>query len=144
MCENKETYNECPICYESLDTTEITIKCGHKFHYKCILTAFKSNLTQRGESHNNVRKCPYCRNYSGYLPLIENTYPIKGIHVEHYEIELYLLRNDFEKIKEITSKYIDKTKCNSILKTGNNKGYQCKKNKKKGEDYCHLHLNKII
>ena len=143
MCDNEkesDTDTECPICYEPLNSTdEITIKCGHKFHYNCILSSFKSNVSK---NMRHIRICPFCRNNSGYLPLRENTYPVKGIHVEHYEIELYLLRNDFEKVKEITSKYIDKAKCNSILKTGNNKGYQCKKNKKKGENYCHLHLNK--
>jgi hypothetical protein len=140
MCDNTETDNtdiECPICYEPLDSNEITIKCGHKFHYKCILTAFKSNVSK---NMRHIRRCPYCRNNSGYLPLRENTYPVKGIHIEHQEIELHLLRNEFDKLKEVTSKYIDKTKCNAILKTGINKSYQCKKNKKKTHDYCHLHL----
>jgi len=140
MCEKLEkienSENDCPICYDTLDTNDITIKCGHKFHYNCILNTFKSDVSK---NIRHIRKCPYCRNDSGYLPLIENTYPFKGIHVEYFEIQLYLLRNDFDKIKEITSKYIDKTKCNSILKTGLNKGYQCKKNKKKDLDFCHLH-----
>ena len=50
----------------------------------------------------------FCRYKCGYLELRENVYPIKNIHYEFYEIESCLLRNEFDKIKEITQKYIDK------------------------------------
>ena len=129
--------SECPICYVKLDETEIKLKCGHKFHYNCILNSYKISTIKN--YIKLFRKCPYCRNNGGFLPLRENSYPYKNIHVEHYEIEQYLIRNDFDKLKEIVDKYIDKTKCNAILKTGINKGYQCKKNKKKETNYCHLH-----
>ena len=128
---------ECAICYEKMDDSEIKLICGHKYHYNCILNSYKSDSLK---NIRNSRKCPYCRNNGGFLPLIKNVYPCKGIHIEYYEIEQLLLRNDFEKLKEVTDKYIDKSKCNAILKSGNNKGYQCKKNKKKNSDYCHLHL----
>jgi len=130
----------CPICYDELDSTSITLKCNHTFHYNCILNSFKSSITKNSSNLlNKTRKCPYCRNDGGYLPLKDNSYPFKGIHLEYYEIEQCLLRNDFDKLKIITDKYIDKSKCNAIIKTGINKGYQCKKNKKKNLDYCHLH-----
>ena len=28
---------ECAICYEKMDDTEIQLICGHKYHYNCIL-----------------------------------------------------------------------------------------------------------
>ena len=130
------TDNTCPICYDTLDSNSITLKCKHTFHYNCILTAYKSNISKKSR---HIRNCPYCRNKCEYLPLIENVYPCKGIHVEFYEIEQCLIRNETEKLKMITEKYIDKSKCNAILKSGINKGNQCKKSKKKGLDYCHLH-----
>jgi len=131
---------ECAICYENLDETKITLKCKHIFHYDCILNAYKHSIIKPA-TINKFRKCPYCRTNGGYLPLKENTYPFKGIHLEYYEIEQHLIRNDFAKLKEITDKYINKKKCNAIIKTGINKGYQCKKNKQTDIDYCHLHLN---
>ena len=137
MSNLKET---CPICYDELDSTSITLKCNHKFHYNCILNSFKSLITKnRHIITNKSRKCPYCRDDGGYLPLRDNIYPFKGIHIEHREIEDCLYINDFDKLKIITDKYIDKSKCNAIIKTGINKGYQCKKNKKKQLDYCYLH-----
>lgn len=128
----------CPICYDKLDTTSITLKCNHTFHYNCILNSFKSSITKNTKSYK-WRKCPYCREECGYLPLRNNIYPFKNIHLEHYEIEQCLFRHEFDKLKIITDKYINKSKCNAIIKTGINKGYQCKKNKKKNFNYCHLH-----
>ena len=116
------------------------MKCKHIFHYDCILNAYKHSIIKPA-TINKFRKCPYCRTNGGYLPLKENTYPFKGIHLEYYEIEQHLIRNDFAKLKDITDKYINKKKCNAIIKTGINKGYQCKKNKQTDIDYCHLHLN---
>jgi len=136
---DSETTPECAICYEKLDNSAIKLKCGHTFHYNCIFNSYKMSTVK-----NNVklfRKCPYCRNNGGFLPIRENIYPHKNIHIEYYEIEQHLIRNDFDKLKQFVDKYIDKTKCNAILKSGINKGYQCKKNKKKYHDYCHLHLN---
>ena len=127
---------ECPICYEKLDDTKIKLKCGHEFHYKCILTAYKASQKNNNRSY---KQCPYCRLEGGYLELRDNTYPIKGIHKEFQEIYKYLILNNFEKIKEITKDYLDKNKCQSILKTGVNKGHQCKKYKKNNCSYCCIH-----
>lgn len=134
--------NDCAICYEKMNENQITLKCKHTFHYDCILNSYKHCIKNLHISLiKKPRLCPYCRNNGGYLPLRENTYPFKGIHLEYYEIEQHLIRNDIVKLKEITDKYINKKKCNAIIKTGLNKGYQCKKNKQKNTDYCHLHLN---
>ena len=39
---------DCSICLEHLSVNDLTLKCGHKFHRKCI-----ENIT------NNL--CPLCR-----------------------------------------------------------------------------------
>ena len=131
---------ECAICYEKLNDNQITLSCNHIFHYDCILNSYKHSII-KPDRNKKIRICPYCRTYGGYLPLMNNTYPFKGIHIEYSEIEHYLIRQDFVKLKEITNKFINKKKCNSIIKTGINKGYQCKKSKKINNDYCYLHLN---
>lgn len=136
---DSETTPECAICYEKLDDSAIKLKCGHTFHYNCIFNSYKMATIKNKNNIKLFRKCPYCRNNGGFLPLSKNIYPYKNIHIEYYEVEQLLFRNDFEKLKEVVDKYIDKTKCNAILKSGSDKGYQCKKNKKNGNDYCHLH-----
>ena len=130
---------ECPICYEKLDDTQIKLKCSHNFHYNCILSSYNSsNLKNKNNYTKYSRNCPYCRCPGGYLKLKENVYPIKGVHYKFYEIEKYLIEQDFNKVLDITKKYLNIKKCHFILKTGVNKGYQCKKTKKDG-DYCYLH-----
>ena len=121
---------ECPICYEELDATKITLMCNHTFHYDCIVKTFMKN--------NNNRTCPYCRLNVDFIEL-RNNYPIQGIHKEFNIIEKYINLNDFQKVKELTHKYLNPNKCKEIIKTGPKKGYQCKKNKKKNLNYCHLH-----
>ena len=89
---------------------------------------------------NENRLCPFCRVKSGYLELRNGDYPIRGIHKEFMLIDKYIKENDYEKISEITKQFLDNTKCNCILKTGLKLGYQCGKKKKKGFNYCHLHM----
>ena len=63
---------ECGICgLELSDKFSYTLNCGHKFHYECILTEYKSK-------RNCV--CPYCRTNNKYLELINGYIPIYGIH----------------------------------------------------------------
>ena len=38
----EELSNVCPICYEPHNEDSISIKCGHKFHYKCIISSYKN------------------------------------------------------------------------------------------------------
>ena len=129
--------NICPICYDLLDDSDkslnkpIKLKCGHKFHYDCIMTSYKTEKM--------ARICPFCRMDGGYLKLKENTFPIKHIHYEYREIKKCIINNDFIKLAEISEKYIDKSKCHSIIKTGLNMGTQCKKHKQKNSNYCYIH-----
>lgn len=49
--DNIESNEECPICLESITSSDITTTyCNHTFHYSCI---------QKMLSYNN--KCPLCR-----------------------------------------------------------------------------------
>lgn len=122
---NFEEYNQnsdefCDICFDKHDKTSITLKCGHKFHYDCILTSFLNKKIK----NKLVRKCPYCRQDSGYLPLKDGTKPVKHIH----------------KIK----KKINKTKkCIAINKTGKRKGLSCLHCALNNSLYCGLHKNYI-
>jgi len=124
----------CLICYENYNEDEnikdgnrcVELSCGHKFHYNCIFMTYKS---LKGE-----KKCPYCRNNGGYLPLIPGQVPTKYIHKEY---------NDMKNGKEFKIDLIP-GKCKYILKTGKNVGSQCKFNIKTEQGYCNMHIKKII
>ena len=126
--------NECSICYETIENCDLQLlDCLHKFHYDCIVSEFKFQLN----NYNNSRKleCPYCRYKSGLLPLRNNRIPIKNIN-ENYNLFLDSIENkDYDKIKV----YFAEPQCHAILKTGINKGAQCKRKKKVGL-FCTAHL----
>ena len=65
-------------------------------------------------------------------------FPQKYIHKEFNLITDCIQRNDFARLEKITEKFINKDKCNAILKSGDSKGNQCSRNKKYG-NYCNLH-----
>ena len=47
--------NVCPICCENIEENDVVkTKCGHEFHFSCLLKNFKSNPST-GE------QCPLCR-----------------------------------------------------------------------------------
>ena len=126
---NDTNDNMCPICYEQLDSQNTQIlSCGHKFHLECIKNAY---ITQKGLS----RLCPYCRKYGGYLKLEPSTIPIKNIHKEYTQFK------ESEKLKKYESlkPYLDNKKCFAILKSGVNKGKQCRFNKMPGCYFCKKH-----
>ena len=80
--ELSDTQNElCSICYDNIDikkNEDITIlKCGHKFHYNCILLTYKNTKSRR--------ECPYCRGDGGYLLLKPGIIPMNHIHKEYKE-----------------------------------------------------------
>ena len=133
--------NNCPICYDTMETDTITLVCGHTFHYTCILETYKSKYT-KNKNTRWVRYCPYCRQYGGYLPLRNNIFPLKRIHQEFNELEKYLDMNDYATLKDVSKKYMDPTKCQTILKSGVNRGYQCKKKHSKDSEYCCIHSKK--
>ncbi len=150
---DKETHQdvECPICYDKIDLrtpqTEITdltpikLDCGHIFHHKCILATFKTNLN----NNRKTRRCPFCREVTSHLPLQKYIFPIRNIHKEYELIKGFLHKCDFASIYELSKKYefLNKNKCHAIVTTGNNRGTQCKKSKKEGCNFCHIHLNKF-
>lgn len=131
----------CPICYDKMDEDVVKLICGHSFHYTCILEIYKAKYTKNKNSRY-VRTCPYCRQYGGYLPLKNNIFPLKKIHEEYNELEKYLDLNDFKTLKELSKKYMDSNKCQTILKSGVNRGYQCKKKCGKDSKYCSIHKAK--
>ena len=128
--------SECIICHEPLDSTEVTIKCGHKFHYECILLSYKSN---KDKYLKTIRTCPYCRKDGGYLHLIDNNIPLEYIHTEYSIFKDALRAGD----KEIYMKYLDKTRCLSVLKNGIHKGLQCMCLPQSNSDFCGRHKPKI-
>ena len=114
---------KCYICYDNITENDKDIsilKCGHKFHYDCILLTYKNNKTKR--------ECPYCRSFGGYLKLKEGIIPIRNIHKEYNE---YIQGNNN------VIQYIP-NKCNYILKRGKNSGKQCSYNKKY-DSFCLKH-----
>ena len=118
-----------------------TLKCGHKFHYNCILNAYKINR-EKHNSSKNIRCCPYCRGDGGYLELKKNIFPLKKIHKEYIKIAECVLLNDYKKVEELTKNYLNTDKCYGIVQTGSNKGSQCNKSKAKGCNYCFIHKKK--
>lgn len=131
----------CPICYDKMENDVVKLTCGHSFHYTCILEIYKAKY-MKNKSSRYVRTCPYCRQYGGYLPLKNNIFPLKKIHEEYNELEKYLDLNDFQTLKELSKKYMDPNKCQTILKSGVNRGYQCKKKRSKDSEYCCIHKPK--
>ena len=152
----------CPICYDEMnfrddnmyhkeydknnlnDNTIIELECGHKFHYKCIMMTYKSAFKKYYNS--KTRRCPFCRTNGGYLPLEAKTFPIKHIHKEYDLIKHHVNHNNYDEIYRIAKEnnFLNENKCQALLTTGYNKGAQCKKCKKNGENYCAIHLKKQI
>ena len=126
---------ECPICYEKIredDLVELT--CGHKFHYSCILATFKSTVNSYD---SKCRECPYCRVQSDYLELKNGSLPLRNIHREYEH-----LKGKNIKI-ETLDKYLVKSRCKAILRTGANKGSQCSRSIAEN-GYCKIHLKKPV
>ena len=131
--------NECPICYEKIDSNDVVkLKCGHEFHNECIILAYKSNIKSRGYYTNKfqIRVCPYCRADGGYLKCNMNEIPQEFIHDNYFDFKISLKNDD----KDYYMKYLNPNKCLSILKTGIKKGTQCSAKPYCSEsDYCKRH-----
>jgi len=133
--ENFDDSNLCLICYDEYkinknvnDNTKcVTLKCGHKFHYECIYMTYKSLKGQR--------TCPYCRKDGGFLPLIPGQMPQQYIHSEYIKLK--------ENPNQPLNIELIPNKCKYILKTGKNKGNQCKFGIKTEEGYCNMHFKKV-
>jgi hypothetical protein len=113
----------CMVCHDNLNN-EVKLKCGHKFHYDCIFSTYKSN--------NNKRDCPYCRRDGGFLKLKDGMIPFLNIHKEFKD---YI--NGTFNLDSIN--YVE-GKCKKILKTGKNQGTQCRNKYKPNESFCGKHL----
>ena len=140
----------CPICFESFKTTTfkndvdkinktvVTLKCKHSFHHECIVDWFKNVL-------NTKRKgtyCPYCREKTKYITLPPKMFPLKNIHKEYKFVENYIINNELDKLETACLNLFNTDYCHSILKTGKNKGYQCKKKKCNDGLFCAIHSKK--
>lgn len=150
----------CPICFDefidnktdeekkelknkNLIKETITIDCGHKFHYECLVDWFKNNISKYKYNYSKIRICPYCRTKCDYLKLPHRTFPIKHIHKEYEQIVTCFDCNDQKKLIEHCSHFINNDNCNYILY--NNSSHlikQCKKKKSKNHDFCYIHLKK--
>lgn len=69
-----DNVNECRICGDEFQNNQYVLKCGHQFHYDCLIYAYNSPTK---------KTCPYCRKNNGYLSLQLNMIAIKGIHKEY-------------------------------------------------------------
>lgn len=103
---------DCSICGNTLDDTQITIKCNHSFCYECLLNSYQGKSCQFNASNKVVRQCPYCRTPADYLPLKPDQKPIKGIHKEY----------TYYKASKVAK---NKTMCHAILKSGTRAGQPC-------------------
>ncbi len=133
--ESSQSPTVCPICYDTVEGDNLQVlSCGHKFHYDCILATFRSAQISY---ENKYRECPYCRVQSDFIDLRPGTLPLKNIHREYEE-----LKGKNIKI-ETLDKYLVKSKCKAILRTGANKGSQCSRSIYEN-GYCKIHLKKPV
>ena len=111
---------ECSVCYDIIEGQGIRLKCGHTYHYECILLSYQMKTDKK-------RECPYCREDGGYLPLLDNQKPIKDIHKE------WLVEN---------KNYGYFGRCIAITKSGKNKGKRCMCKANGSDKYCGRHRPK--
>ena len=118
---------ECAICGMNIsDKYPHTLKCGHKFHYECLIKTFvQTNL-------KNLR-CPYCREKCEYMPIINGLKRIiPGVHCN--------LNDNKNKSNELVLKSNYNKTCKYIFKKGKRKGEECGKNCKLGYYVCSAHF----
>ena len=106
---NKLLQNQEHLCYicsqtfilNDIDESQLIVKtlCNHFFHYNCLQSALEY-------SHYGKKECPYCRSYTGWLPLTSGL-PKKIIH------------------KEFKKKINEKIYCKAVIQSGKKKGTIC-------------------
>ena len=118
---------DCSICgLELKEKFCYELKCGHKFHYECLMKSFV-NIPKLNKMKNS---CPYCRAPSDYLPVVNGLKKLTvGVHCA--TVQELSDENGILKLKN--------NPCQYILKKGKNKGNQCGKNCYLGYDYCKVH-----
>ena len=132
---DEDSDNECPICFNDIKPeNKVKLKCGHCFNYDCILLTYQNEIRKASRYYKGKKRiCPYCRGDGGYLPLKPGMLPIQYIHKEYTE---------FAKTENV-SQFLIPNKCQAILKTGKNKGQQCKCDIEKN-GFCKRHQPKVI
>ena len=114
----------CAICGEDINKEFKTkLKCGHTYHYECIMKAFK---------RDPLTSCPYCGLINNRLPIVNG---LKQLHNN-----IHYLKYDEESLIEANN-YVN-TPCQAILKSGKNKGNICDKNCMLGQNVCYRHKHK--
>lgn len=143
----KNNNNKCIPCSRNLkkiNQSKINLDCGHSFHHDCLvdwlMTKDKKPYYLYAQSYKLF--CPYCRKKFNYVPLPENLFPIRNIHQEYNIIQTFIDNKDKVSLNEVCPKMFNQNHCNTILKTGKNRGYQCSRQKINGSEMCKLHSNK--
>lgn len=129
--DNQNTCNICSLELKPDDTQIIKLECSHEYHYDCIYNWYKKTIEKiHCPSSSKNRECPYCREYGGYLPLLDGKKYEKDIHSPSDRNKSKL------KVKKIVDIGIATVQCKGVTK----KGTQCKiKFIKKDSDFCYRH-----
>ena len=107
----------CIICGENLNekyVVSLECACKSKYHYECIFNTLKNDKYQ---------KCPLCSSPDMKLPIVN------GLKKIDQYIHIIDENNPYEN-----------KMCQTILKTGKNKGQICGKNCKLGYTECQRHF----
>ena len=118
--------DDCMICALPLsDAYCEKLSCSHIFHYECLLKTFVFGQRQ---TYKHTNRCPYCRDKSAYLPVINGlTRLIPSIHYCAGDIP----------------PGCPQIRCQHILSRGKNKGNLCDKKCQIGYGRCKTHKSKI-
>ena len=107
----------CDICGDLKSSGFIQkLDCNHEFHYECILKSFKSS-----KDYKNT--CPICRQQQYRLPIVNG---LKKLDPKVHKIDQNIV---YENLM-----------CQTVLKTGKNKGNKCDKHCKLGYLTCQRHF----
>ena len=124
---------ECGICGMDLnDKYSYKMICNHEFHYECLMKSFQNTPKLKKECNH----CPYCRNKTNYLPLINGLRKvIPGVHCNSFGSTVVTAK------ESLTNNY--SIRCQHVLTRGKNKGSTCDKKCFLGYEYCKVHKKDI-
>ena len=111
---------DCIICGEDLKkkfSVKLCCPCKTEYHYECIFTTLKND---------KYNKCPYCARPYLRLPLVNG---IKRVDPKVHKLDE---NTPYENVA-----------CQTILKSGKNKGNKCDHNCKLGYFTCQRHTKFI-
>jgi Ring finger domain len=117
---------QCPICIQPIlhKKTAWLTPCGHAFHRKCLLYAFRHYL-ELDIAYSNVMPCPICRNELTNCCIGEDTTP-------RYNISFNDPINDFDYLENFWTDMEEKVSikcltCNHILGSNASKCKKCQR-----------------